>query len=417
MPLILLVALLTFLHYVGAQMRGPVLPLYAVAHGASATGVGLIVGTHMAVAAVASIPLGRASDVWGRRRLMLIGMLVSAVTSLLLPAVEGGVALAAVYGLAGLGVAAFTPSALSLVGDAAPSGRAGQAYAWYSTAHYGAIGIGPFLGGLVAERYGYRTAFVVSGIGIAVALLAARALPLTISAAAAVRPTARFADIRRNASVWAGWVVALSGLLTQGVVFTFLPLLGQERGLTPSAIGFAFLVLGLANTASRFPAGWLVDRTGRAPLHAVAGVVVGSLATALLPHVHDRVTALGLIAVFGAAAGIVGVATGVALAGSTTPTTRGLVMGGYSTSLYLGLALGSFALGPVIATAGYEVGFGAAGAAGCAGAIAAAVLWASLRCTSSGADARHRLPSMMEPLPLRTAGGGAAAPASPTQQT
>src|SRR4029453_8224327 len=123
-------------------MRGPVLPLYAAAHGASPTGVGLIIGAHMAVAAVGSIPFGRASDGWGRRPFLVGGMAVSAVTSLLLPLVEGELALATIYGLAGLGVAAFSPSALSLVGDTAAPDRAGRAYAWYSTAHYGAIAIG-----------------------------------------------------------------------------------------------------------------------------------------------------------------------------------------------------------------------------------------------------------------------------------
>lgn len=128
MPLLVAVCLLTFLHYVGAQMRGPILPLYAAAHGATATGVGFIVAAHMAVAAAGSIPLGRASDVWGRRPLLLGGMVVTAVTSLLLPLFEGELALMTIYGLAGFGVAAFTPSALSLVGDAAAPGRAGYAF-------------------------------------------------------------------------------------------------------------------------------------------------------------------------------------------------------------------------------------------------------------------------------------------------
>src|SRR5687768_3649703 len=44
------VCVLTFLHYVGAQMRGPVLPLYAAAQGATATGVGTIVAAHMLAA-------------------------------------------------------------------------------------------------------------------------------------------------------------------------------------------------------------------------------------------------------------------------------------------------------------------------------------------------------------------------------
>jgi DHA1 family multidrug resistance protein-like MFS transporter len=375
-PVLVVVCLLTFLHYVGAQMRGPILPLYAAAHGATATGVGFIVGAHMTVAAVGSIPLGRASDVWGRRPLLVGGMAVGAVTSLLLPLVEGELALMTIYGLAGFGVAAFSPSALSLVGDAAAPGRAGHAYAWYSTAHYGAIGIGPFLGGLVAEWWGYRIAFVGSAVGIAIALVVGLAMPMRLAAHPSRRSRATFADVRGNASVWAGWVVSVSGLLIQGVVFTFFPLLGHERGLTPAAIGLVFLVLGLANTVARVPAGWLVDRTGRSSPYAIGGVMVASAATTLLPHVSGQATLLALVAVLGVVIGIAFVAIGVALAASTTPATRGLVMGGYSTSLYLGLALGSFALGPVITHHGYSFGFATGGAAGVIGALIAALLWA-----------------------------------------
>lgn len=382
LSILILVCLLTFLHYVSAQMRGPVLPLYAAAHGATATGVGFIVAAHMMVAAVGSIPLGRASDVWGRRPLLLGGMAVGVVTSLLLPFVEGEIALMMIYGLAGVGVAAFTPSALSLVGDAAPPGRAGYAFAWYTTAHYSAIGIGPFLGGLAAHWWGYRMAFVGSAVGIAIALVVGLAMPMRAVGQASSGSGATFADIRGNASVWAGWIVAASGLITQGVVFTFFPLLGHEQGLTPAAIGLVFLVLGLANTAARFPAGWLVDHTGWCTPYAIGGVLVASVATALLPHVAGQVTLLALVAVFGAVSGAAGVAVGTALTGATTPATRGLVMGGYSTSLYLGLALGSFAVGPIITHQGYPVGFAAGGTAGVLGTLVAALLWAR--------DAAHR---------------------------
>ncbi len=374
--LLAVICLLTFLHFVAAQMRTPVLPLYAAAHGATATGVGVIVGTHMAVAAVGSIPLGRASDLWGRRPLLLAGMAIGVVTSLLLPLVEGQLALAAIFGLAGVGIAAFTPSVLSLVGDAAAPGTAGRAYGWYATAHYGGIAIGPVLGGLAAESQGYRLTFVASAVGIAVALAVAIALPLPVDARARAGSGAAFADISGDSSVWAGWIVSVSGLLVQGVVFTFLPLLAHERGFTPAAIGFMFGVLGLANTFARFPAGWLMDRTGRSVPYAIGGVLAASVATAVLPQVDQHGSLLTLLAIFGAVSGTAGVAIGVALAGSTTPATRGLVMGGYSTALYLGLAIGSFALGPVITRYGYAVGFAAGGAAGAMGAVVAAGFWA-----------------------------------------
>ena len=322
------VCVLTFLHYAAAQMRGPILPLYAVAHGASATGVGLILGAHMLVAAVGSIPFGRASDVWGRRRFLIGGMIVSIGTSLLLPLAEAPLALMAIYGLAGLGVAAFTPSALSLVGDAAAPGRAGHAFAWYSTAHYGAIGVGPYLGGLAAEAWGYRTAFVASAVGVAVALIVGFVLPIRAPALSASHPSATFADIRGNAAVWAGWILSISGLLIQGVVFSFFPLLGHDRGLSPAAIGLVFLILGLANTLARLPAGWLVDRTGRPVPWAVIGVLVASVVTIVLPRVGGQVPLFLLVAVFGGMSGIAFVAVGVGLASATTPATRGLVMAG-----------------------------------------------------------------------------------------
>jgi MFS family permease len=370
------VCLLTFLHYTAAQMRGPVLPLYAVDHGATATSVGLILGAHMIVAAVGSIPFGRASDIWGRRRFLLGGMIVSIGTSLLLPLAEDPLALMAIYGLAGLGVAAFTPSALSLVGDAAAPGRAGYAFAWYSTAHYGAIGVGPYLGGLAAEWWGYRTAFVASAVGVVVALIVGLVLPIRPAALPSPGSGATFADIRGNAAVWAGWILSISGLLIQGVVFSFFPLLGHDRGLPPAAIGLVFLVLGLANTVARLPAGWLVDRTGRPAPCAIAGALVASVATMTLPHVGGQTALLLLVAVFGAVSGIAFVAVGVALASASTPATRGLVMGGYSTALYLGFALGSFGLGPIITQHGYAVGFAVGGAAGVIGTLAAAALWA-----------------------------------------
>jgi predicted MFS family arabinose efflux permease len=146
-------------------------------------------------------------------------------------------------------VAAFTPSAMSLVGDATRPEAAGRAYAWYATAHYGAIGVRPFLGGLAAEWWSYTGAFVVSAAGAAIACALGLAIPVR-SVRATSAPRVTFRNVRSNASVWVGWIVAASGLLTQGAVFTFFPLLGDARGLSPAAIGLVFLVLGVANSGT-----------------------------------------------------------------------------------------------------------------------------------------------------------------------
>ena len=164
----------------------------------------------------------------------------------------------------------------------------------------------------------------------------------------------------------------------------FFPLLASERGLGPAAIGVVFLTLGLTNTAARFPAGWLIDRTRRASLYSIAGILTASIATAVLPRADGYATTLALVAVIGTASGVAFVGISVGLAASSTPATRGFVMGGYSTSLYLGFALGSFALGPVITHYGYDVAFLFGGAVGSAGTLAAAVLWSMKRAASPG---------------------------------
>lgn len=207
------VCVLTFVHHAAAQMRTPVLPLHAAAHGATPTGVGAVVAVHMAVAAAASIPLGRAADVWSRRALLLGGTAATAVTSLLFTLAADTTSLVVVNGLAGIGIAAFTPSAMSMIADAAPPGSAGRAYSWYATAHYSAIGIGSFAGGLVAGRLGDGAAFVASAAAAVVALGLGLASPLPGRAPAPPRRAERRRGIGASGAVWAGWVAAGSALV------------------------------------------------------------------------------------------------------------------------------------------------------------------------------------------------------------
>ncbi|MBI4589948.1 MAG: MFS transporter [Candidatus Rokubacteria bacterium] len=370
-----LACLLTLLHYTGAYMRVPVLPLYATAHGATPAVVGLIMGAHMVVAALTAIPFGFASDRWGRRALLLGGIVVSALTSLLLPLGSLPPALMAIYGAAGLGVAAFTPSVMSLVGDVAAPGTVARAYAWYTTALYTGFGLGPILGGYVAQVWGHRTAFVVAGTIILIAVAVGTTLPPSGAAPARPSPLVAAADLRRNRPVWAAWIATVSGLGLWGAILTFFPLLARERGISPVEIGLVLGVQAFANTAARVPAGWLLDRTGTRRPYVLGGLVAAALGTAVLPHLSRRADFVLLSAVLGAAFALTFVAVGAALSEATTPATRGLAMGGYSTAIYVGIGLASIGLGPVMGHWSYGTGFALAGAAGILGTLVTAALW------------------------------------------
>lgn len=370
-----LACLLTLLHYTGAYMRVPVLPLYATAHGATPTDVGLIMGASMGVAAVTAIPFGVASDRWGRRTLLLGGTAISALTSLLLPLVSQPAALMAIYGAAGLGLSAFTPSMMSLVGDVSSPGTIARAYAWYTTALYAGFGAGPILGGWVTQAGGHRLAFVVAGIIITVALATGFTVPRTDGGSRGRAAVASFAEVRRNRRVWAGWIATVSGLAVWGSILTFFPLLARERGLPPIQIGLVLGVQSFVNTVARVPAGWLLDRTGGRRPYVLGGLVAAAAGTAVLPRLNEPIEFVLLGAAMGVALAFAFVAIGAALSEATTPATRGLAMGGYSTAIYLGVGLASIGLGPVMATWGYTVGFTLAGVLGAVGTLVAVALW------------------------------------------
>ncbi len=361
------------MHFTGAYMRVPILPLYASAHGATPVQIGAIVGANTLIAALAAIPLGRASDRWGRRALLMLGATITAVTSLSLPLVTSPLALAALYGFAGLGLAAFTPSMMSLVGDLAPPGAAGQAFAWYTTALYTGFGTGPIVGGLVADLVGYRATFVVGGLVVSVAVGFAFALPRGRTAAA--RPAPRRARAPLPRRVWAGWVATLAGVAPWAALITFFPLLGRQRGLSGAAIGLVLGAQALMNTAARLPAGYVVDRTrARGPI-VVVGLASFAVTVALLPHLDGLPSLVVVSALSGIGYAFAFVAVGAVLAEASTPATRGLVMGGYSTAIYVGVGTTSVSLGPLIAARGFAVGFAVDAACALVATALAAVLW------------------------------------------
>jgi len=129
---------------------------------------------------------GRLGDLYGRRRIFMIGLIVFGVASLL-----GGLAtneelLLAARGLQGLGAALASPAALALIATTFPAGPArNRAFAVYAAMSGAGAAVGLLLGGwltgldsfLGLDVEGWRlTLLINTPIGIAAALLAPRFL-------------------------------------------------------------------------------------------------------------------------------------------------------------------------------------------------------------------------------------------------
>jgi MFS family permease len=101
--------------------------------GITDTQVSLLQGMAFAVVySVAGFPLGRAADIWPRRRVIMLGVLVWSAATVACGLVQTFGSLFAARIFVGIGEAALAPAVLSMIGDLFPLQRRGLAIAVFS---------------------------------------------------------------------------------------------------------------------------------------------------------------------------------------------------------------------------------------------------------------------------------------------
>ncbi len=360
---ILVACALTFVLYLGAYMRLPLVPLLASDLGATNFQVGMINAGFMLAAASLSIPLGLVSDRLGRRRLILAGMIVSGLTSIFLVLARTPVQVGSIYLFSGIGLACFSPSMMSYVGDVSPPSFLGRAYGWYTAALYLGMAAGPGLGGVVASG-GFRTAFLVSAAVIAAGIvLGAPRLPAPppVAHAPSVPVLAALGELLRNRTVLACWIATLCATFAWGALFAFFPLYARSRGISVAHTGFIFTCQAASNALLRIPVGHLADRTGGRGRYIVSGCLLFGVGIASVGFLGSPGPLYALFAAIGGTMAAAFIGIGALLAESVPTRTRGLAMGGYNSAIYGGFALSAATLGAVIDRFGFRAGYAAAG--------------------------------------------------------
>ena len=129
---------------------------------------------------------GRLGDLYGRRKVFMIGLVLFAVASLLGGLAQSEGLLLAARGLQGLGAALASPAALALITTTFPAGpQRNRAFAVYAAMSGAGAAVGLILGGWLTgidsiagqDLSGWRLTFLINvPIGIIAALLAPRVL-------------------------------------------------------------------------------------------------------------------------------------------------------------------------------------------------------------------------------------------------
>ena len=128
--------------------------------------------------------LGVLSDRFGRRKPMILGLLVGAAASALIPHLRSLLALAGLWAVESAGYAASVPAERAFVADIAGEDVRGTSYGLYTFAYFLGSAIGPLAGGWLYDRVSPATPFYLNTVALLFgALLVAVALrepaPLT----------------------------------------------------------------------------------------------------------------------------------------------------------------------------------------------------------------------------------------------
>ncbi|TDD93444.1 MFS transporter [Actinomadura rubrisoli] len=344
---------------------------------------------------------GRASDLFGRRRMFVFGLALYGLSSL-----AGGLAthpglLLAARAVQGIGGAFLFPATLSLVSTTFAEGRErNRAMAVWATAGAGGMVLGSLLGGVLTQAFGWAAVFYVNvplalaGILAAFPLIAPdgprgtgrsfdlpgaltatagttlivfalvqgpesgwNAPPVAVAVAAGAVLLAAFVLIERRGSdplmplrlfrnrhLSAGIATTFLFMATFGTLVYFLMVYFQTvQGYSPLRTGVAYLVPMAAVVAGSNLGGHLATRFGtRATL--VAGLSLGVAGTvwlgfAMAPHgSYVALTAPMLIFSFGQ--GIVFTTMFAAASTGVPPHEYGVASGMASTGLQVGSAVG-----------------------------------------------------------------------------
>ena len=189
------------------------------------------------LASIALLPvIGRLADLWGKRRVFLIGYAAYGLGSLACALAPDVATLIAFRTVQGVGSAALTALGLAIITDVFPAGERGRALGINGAVISVGIVLGPSLGGLLGDLASWRWIFV-AGVALSAvgALLAERVLPRS-----GRQPGGRF-DL-------AGGLLVVAALLTFSLGLT----LGQSFGFTaPTVLALigASIALGWAFVA------------------------------------------------------------------------------------------------------------------------------------------------------------------------
>lgn len=334
---------------VGATL--PVLPRYVKGPlGGSDFEVGIVTGA-FAITGLACRPLaGRLADQRGRKLVVILGAISTAVAGLLyfIPAGVGGLIVARLFLGAGEG-AVYTAGSAWVV-DMTPPERRGRIIGLYGLAIWGGLALGPPIGELILQTTSFEMVWAFAAAAPLLGAVLALRIPENFVPHPGQQADRRLIS-REALRPGIGLSLAIVGYATMAA---FVVLHLDQQGVGHGAAvftAFAASVVGM-----RVIGGGLPDRFGSIPCVIGAGLIEAAGLLVIGGAGSVPVAVLGAVAM-GSGFSLLFPSLALLVVNRVPEERRGAAMGTFTAFFDLGMGVGSPIAGAAAAIGGYEAAF------------------------------------------------------------
>jgi MFS family permease len=278
----------------------PLLPFYALAHGAKPIELGMLTATFAFMSFMFGPIMGKIADKIGRKKVLLVGTGGFVLSYLIFSIADTMPLLFFARAVEGIAAACIFPACVSLISDYTNESQRGRAM--------GLVGMSFSLGFIVGPAFGG----LASGISVQAAFLLAAAFAAANFASVflQIREPKEKEESRDIAQKEVGLLSHLSSpllfLFLSTFVITFMIggldatlaiYTGEKLGFHSTEIGMVFTYIGILIMIMQFVSGGLVNTHGEIKLIS-AGFVLSGFGFFFLVFAHDWLTLMVALAVF-----------------------------------------------------------------------------------------------------------------------
>ncbi len=180
---------------------------------------------YLLATAACLLPFGRLADIYGRKRILTCGIFVFTIATLLVLFTSSASALIALRVAQGIGAAMIAASGMAIITSVFPAEERGKALGISVAATYLGLSLGPVLGGILTQHFGWRSIF------LATVPLGTTAIPLVL-----YKIRGEWAEAKGERFDLIGSIIY--GLALVGIIYGF--------SLLPEMLGIALIVAGVS---------------------------------------------------------------------------------------------------------------------------------------------------------------------------